>query len=340
MRLILVFGCLFLSFTVSGQGFNPGIEDSNPYPLRSFLNKFSFNLSSGYGRTFYRQDFSDLAYLRNEQGSFLINAESAEEGNTVTGLNNWFTGAGLQNNIVLDDDFSLVRFDSTDSPLRSGGYSVPINLSIYFNLYRVRFGGGASIEFHNANYTEPADFLSAYPDPAAFKTTMSRFYILLGYSVYEIYDNAFGVDIRAGRINMGQGFDNNVVVASPFVNIGITAEKVFSEYFRIYIRPSFEIKSFEVSLPANQTFEQTSLTVNNNAFNVTMGLSINYPDLPRSPIPSDKIQMKHYVSDSKGNRLLVRGQPFWKKQDPKIGELYPELIKSKRKRKARFLFFK
>ncbi len=324
---------------ISAQGFDPGgLDDRHPYPFRAFLNKFSLNLSSGYTRTFYRHDFTDFAYLRNQQGSFLINADDALEGSVVNGLNNWFSGVSTANAIPLNGDYRMVRFDSTDSPLRSVGYGIPINLSLYFNIFRLRLGGGASMEFSTANVPEPKDFLSPYADPEQIKSRMTRYYFLLGYSVYEYYDLAFGVDIRAGKVNRGSGFDDFYIQSNPFFNIGVTLEKVYSEYFRVYLRPSYEFKSYVISLP--EAAAQPELTINDNAFQVTLGLSINYPDLPRSPIPNDNTQMKHYVSDSKGNRMLVRGQPLWKKQDPKVGELYPELRKSQRKRSRNFLFFK
>jgi hypothetical protein len=336
MRLIYAALFLTVSFASFGQGFNPGMEERHPYPLRAFFNKFSINLSSGYGRTFYRHDFTDFAYVRNPQGSFLINAEDFEDGSTVSGLSNWFSDVSTRDDISLNDEYAVVPFDSIDGPLKSGGYSIPVNLLIYFNLYRLRIGGGGSLEFHQSHFPEPDDFLSAHPSPEPFNTSMRRWFFLLGYSVYEYYDNALGVDVRAGQYFPGRGFNQNVLETSPFINIGITLEKVFSEYFRLYLRPSYEIKSFNVSLP--ETAAQSSLQINNHAFTLTLGFSINYPDLPRSPIPNDKTQMKHVVTDSQGNRMLVRGQPFWKKQDPKIGELYPELIKSKRKRRAGFPF--
>lgn len=330
---------IFVYSGISAQGYNPGfgLEERHPYPLRAFLNKFSVNLSSGYTRTSYKHDFIDLAYLRNRQGSFLINAADAIEGDTVSGFSNWFSGVNTADNILLNGDYKVVSFDSTDSPLKSSGYGIPVNLSIYFNIHRLRLGGGASIEFSKANVPEPEDFLSAYPDPQQIKSRMTRYYFLLGYSVYEYYDLAFGIDLRAGKVNRGSGFDENFIQSNPYFNIGVTLEKVYSEYFRVYLRPSYEFKSYEVSLP--EIAPQPNLTIKDNAFQLTLGVSINYPDLPRSPIPNDKTQMKHYVSDSKGNRMLVRGQPFWKKQDPKIGELYPELQKSKRKGRIRLPFF-
>jgi hypothetical protein len=155
---------------------------------------------------------------------------------------------------------------------------------------------------------------------------------LLGYSFYEYYDNAFAVDVRVGVIKMGSGFDQTVTTSSPFINVGVSLEKVFSEYFRVYLRPAYEFKNFNTVLPDGPT---TVIDHGNSSVFLTLGVSINYPDLPRSPIKADKTQMKHYVTDPKtGVRREVRGQPFWRKQDPKIGELYPELVKSKRKRQS------
>lgn len=337
LRTYLTAFFILCTFSLFAQGYNPGFEDSHPYPVRAFFNKFSINLSSGYGRSFYSHDFTDFAYVRNQQGSFLINAEDFNDGGTVSGLSNWFSGISTNENILLSDEYKVVHYDSTDSPMRGGGYYIPVNLAIYFNIFRLRLGGGVAWDFAKAGFPEPNDFLSEFPDPEQFSSRMSKYYFLLGYSVYEYYDLAFGVDIRAGNINRGSGFDNNYIQSNPFFNIGVSFEKVYSEYFRVYLRPSYEFKSYNISLP--ETATQPDLTITDNAFQITLGLSINYPDLPRSPIPNDETQMKHYVSDSKGNRMLVRGQPLWKKQDPKIGELYPELQKSKRKGRFRLPFF-
>lgn len=333
----LLFLLLLVSSQLFAQGFNPGFEEKHPYPFRNFLNKFSLNLSAGYGRPFYRQEIDGFAYARTESGSYLIPAGNYSAGDRVSGYSQWFSGVEQTSGILLDEEYSLVNTDSIEAVLKSGGYGIPLNIAIYYNLQRLRIGGGINMEFHRANVPEPDDFLTPYPAPEPVNSLMTRWFGLLGYSVYEYYDNAFGVDVRFGKLNMGSGFDKEVIENDFFVNIGVSLEKVYSEYFRVYLRPSYEIKSFQVLLPDGTA--AGSLPVSNNAFYITLGVSINYPDLPRSPIPNDNTQMKHYVSDTKGNRMLVRGQPIWKKQDPKIGELYPELQKSKRKRRGRNPFF-
>ena len=310
------------------QGFDPGGKRPHSYPFRAFLNKFSVNLSSGYGRTFYRHDLTEFNYLRNAEGSY-ISPELL--GASPVGYSNWFSRV-TPATITLGDEedaYKAVLSDSGAISMKSGGYSIPINLSVYYNLFRVRLGGGVMVDFHRANLPEPDNFLTTFPEPSNVSSRMLRYYFLLGYSAYEYYDNAIGVDVRVGTINMGKGFDQSVIETGPFINVGVTLEKVFSEYFRVYVRPAYEFKSYTINLPT------TVIDHGNSAFFITLGVSINYPDLPRSPIKNDKTQMRHYVSDMHGNKKEFRGQPFWKKQDPKIGQLYPELIKSRRKRNTK-----
>ena len=338
----VILGVIFFcsSFITQAQpGFESmGYDDRPSYPLRAFLNKFSVNVSSGYGRTFYRHTLTNNNYVRTADGSFIY--PNGEQG-TSPAYSNWFnravpTALTLPSN---PDSLTLVTSDSSAINMRGGGYNIPINLSIYYNLFRVRIGGGISADFHTVNPPQPEDFRSFFSEPASFRTTQIRYYGLLGYSVYEYYDYALGVDVRAGMIRMGSGFDRGQTETSPFFNVGVTLEKVFSEYFRVYLRPSYEFKNYNLLLPEGPT---TAIDHRNSSGFLTLGVSINYPDLPRSPIKADKTQMKHYVTDPKtGEKREVRGQPFWRKQDPKIGELYPELTKNKRKRQAkRRQFFK
>nr|WKN36247.1 hypothetical protein K4G66_28185 [Tunicatimonas sp. TK19036] len=330
---VLLLLCSPFLIYAQDQGFDPmGYNDRPSYPLRAILNKFSVNISSGYGRTFYRHELTDYNYLRTSEGSYIF--PNTERGATVNGYSNWFNKAVPAQFIIPDnpDSLTLVTSDSSSIMMKGGGYHIPVNLLIYFNLYRFRIGGGANLDFHRANPPQPEDFHSPFPEPASFRTTQIRYFGLLGYSVYEYYDNAFGIDLRAGVIKMGSGFDKTQIEATPFFNIGVTLEKVYSEYFRVYLRPAYEFKSYSLALPDGPT---TSMDHRNSSFFITLGVSLNYPDLPRSPIKADKTQMKHYVTNPKtGIRQEVRGQPFWRKQDPKIGELYPELVKSKRKRSA------
>jgi len=67
-----------------------------------------------------------------------------------------------------------------------------------------------------------------------------------------------------------------------------------------------------------------------NAFYIQVGISINIPELRRSPLAADHVQLKHVIMDPKKERLEeVRGQVFWKEQNPKIGQNHRQLIRNK-----------
>jgi hypothetical protein len=70
------------------------------------------------------------------------------------------------------------------------------------------------------------------------------------------------------------------------------------------------------------TLPDNSFILNNHhSFHLQFGITIKIPEIPRSPIEADHVQLKHVITDPATGRLMeVRGQPFWKKQNPKVGE--------------------
>jgi hypothetical protein len=149
------------------------------YPIRYILNKFSVNLSTGYGRTFYSHELDNFAYIRNAQGSFIIDNEADLQGSVpVNGYSNWFTGVtpaiinldeSLQtlpfrpidnpiNNPLLQNDYDIVTSDSVPIAMRGIGNNIPVTLSIYYNLRRLRLGGGLTANFHTLRDPAPKEF--------------------------------------------------------------------------------------------------------------------------------------------------------------------------------------
>jgi hypothetical protein len=270
----------------------------------------------------------------------------------VNGYSNWFTGVtpaiinldeSLQtvpfrpinnpiNNPLLQNDYDIVTSDSVPIAMRGTGNNIPVTLSIYYNLRRLRLGGGITANFHTLYDPAPKEFFSRFPaSDNKSKSLITQYFGMVGYSIYEYMNYAFAADVRFGKINMGGGFNTETVSSNTFVNLGVRVENVFSEYFRIFARPAIEFKNYTVTLPGSDALP-TILKHKALTLFLEVGVSINYPDLPRSPMKSDKTQMKHFLTDPKsGEKREFRGQPFWKKQDPKYGELYPELIKKKKK---------
>jgi hypothetical protein len=52
-------------------------------------------------------------------------------------------------------------------------------------------------------------------------------------------------EVQIGKMNLGNGFNADSVNNGMFVDLGVSIEKVMSEYFRIIIKPSYEIRGME-----------------------------------------------------------------------------------------------
>ena len=77
------------------------------------------------------------------------------------------------------------------------------------------------------------------------------------------------------------------------------------------------------------------MRLSNNAFFFQVGVSINIPEIPRSPMKSDHIQLKHVLSDDEGRLKEFRGQPIWKVQNPKVGQNHRRLWRYKLKNRRK-----
>jgi hypothetical protein len=152
--------------------------------------------------------------------------------------------------------------------------------------------------------------------------------VLLGASVYRYNDYLLVVDANIGGYAMGKKFDKNAMKKGVFVNLGVTVEREMSEYFRLFVRPSYEIKSYKLNVPETGQFIQHRF----NAFYINVGATYRIPELRRCFLKTCHAQMNH----AHGNReYRSRRHPIYKKQNPHYGENYPTLIKYKGKNKKK-----
>ena len=108
----------------------------------------------------------------------------------------------------------------------------------------------------------------------------------------------------------------------------MTIERELSEYLRLFVRPSYEIKSYTLSLPeGGQSIEHGM-----NAFYLNIGVTYSIPDLPKCFIAGCRIQRNHAHGD---REYRSRVHPIYKKQNPEYGENHPDLIKYKGKNKKK-----
>ncbi len=210
--------------------------------------------------------------------------------------------------------------DTTEASGDFKGSGIPISGTLNFHYKWFRLGGGAELEFHSFKDEEIGIAQGIINDK---KTTFTKFYGNIGAEVYQYWDYMLVPEVQVGALKLGKGFNTDSVNNSMFVNLGVSVEKVLSEYFRIIIKPSYEIRSLERigSEPADY---------NMNAFSIKLGVSIRYPDIPRCPLKACHTQIKHIHY---GNEY--RGQPLPIKQNRKYGELNPVLKKYKGRNKKK-----
>lgn len=348
--------CLFfVVLIVSSDAYGQYLQKEQYYrsPVRKILNKFSLNLSSGYGLTRYSHNLSGYYLIQTNDQSY-ITPNLGEPLNQVTsGVVNWLNNPQLIENLDVISNFD-VPFPPLDNPvnnpllqgarvfnsdsldLRMVGiaHNVPINLSLHFNVYKFRIGGGIQFEQQWIRPLKPTvlknDIRNYQPD---FKgNSFFRYYGMLGYQFYEWWDYTFAAEFQVGRINAGNNFNSGTISRGLVTNFGVIIEDNWSEYFRVTLKPGIDIKSYTVTIP-----DGTPIRHNYHAFYLQIGVSFNFPEIPRSPIPSDHIQLKHIITNPKnGKRMEVRGQPFWKVQNPKIGENHKKVLRNKGKNKKKF----
>ena len=353
--LLVIYFATGIAMSVAGQS-DDIYTRYNIYrnPFRVFVNKFSFTLSSGYGLTNYRHELEGF-YFYQDNNTQLILSNQNELGGIFSGYDGWMSRPFLAEEVAIDDPYDvpydhlsnpvnnpllrnrqvLVDTDTLDLGFSSMSPTVPIMLAIDYDINKFRFGLGIQYERHYVKPLKPtllADRIRPY-QPQFEKTSYFKYFGLLGYQFYEWWDYTFVAEVQLGRAQAGKEISQDAIGIGQnfFSNIGINIEKNLSEYFRIVVRPSYDIKSYVVNLP-----DASSVRNYNSAFMVQVGVSINIPEIPRSPMKSDHVQLKHVIVDSSKGRLMeVRGQPFWKKQNPKVGENHRRLWRYKLKNRRK-----
>lgn len=323
-------------------------------PVRVFLNNFSWTFTSGYGLTNYNHSLAGF-YFFQDQNTQMILGNQAELGTEFLGYENWFsnTTPGLPqvlidrfevpfqylenpvNNPLLQNQQFLADADTLGLKFSNYSPTIPLLLSVHYSFKKFRIGGGLQYEYQRVRKLDPnvrADVIRPY-DPGFKKAHYTKFYGLVGYQFYRFWDNTFHAEVQFGKVNPGANFNTQAVGIGQnfFVNAGLSIEHHLSEYVRIVLRPSYDFKNYTINIP-----DGTSIQHNTPAFLLQAGLSINIPEIPRSPQRSDHVQLKHVIMDPQTGQLMeVRGQPIWKKQNPKVGENHRRLWKYKWKNKRK-----
>lgn len=246
----------------------------------------------------------------------------------TAGYSNWINRADPSPNSVTPGTF-LVNSDTTTLGFQSKALNIPFKLTLHAEFDRYRIGGGYSIDYMRIGNFEPISYKNEINSFAPEEPTvwLKKYFLLLGGTVYRYYDYTLVVDANIGGYSLGKSFDNSIIKKGMYLNFGTTIERQMSEYFRLFVRPSFELKNYKLNIP-----EAGSITHNFNAFYLNIGASYRLPELRRCPLKKCRAQINH----AHGNReYRSRVHPIYKKQNPHYGENYPVLIKYKGKNKKK-----
>jgi hypothetical protein len=216
--------------------------------------------------------------------------------------------------------FYREKVGSTEEASDFDGWGIPVSGTLNFHVDRFRIGAGAEAEFHSFKDEQFGIDNGIINDK---KTMFTKFYGNVGAEVYQYWNYMLVPELQVGSLNLGKGFNADSVNNGMFVNLGVSVEKILSEYFRIIVKPSYEFRGLEKTGSGSADYSM-------NAFTIRLGVSIRYPDLPRCPLKACHTQIKHIHY---GNEY--RGQPLPIKQNRKYGELNPVLKKYKGRNKKK-----
>lgn len=294
-------------------------------PIRFLLSNVRFGLSSGIGQTFFNHKFEGYGVVQNPGAApFVFN--SAQPG---TGYSNWFNTVTPATNTAVPGSFQ-VDSDTAAIGFRSRAFNIPLKATVHVEYDRYRLGGGYSVEYMLIGDFKPTAYRREIESfsPEVRSVMLKKYFVMLGGVLHQYYEYTLALDVNIGGYNLGNSFDRSLIRKGIYFNVGLTGERQMSEYFRLFVRPSFEFKSFDLSIPESGN----TITHRFNAFYLNVGISYRLPELRRCFIKNCKAQITH----AHGNReYRSRMHPIYKKQNPHYGENYPTLIKYKGRNKRK-----
>lgn len=339
----LTYFFLFFTLLTAQQAISQGFNPYHPYgkpeikrsPFRAFLNKFSLIATAGVGGTFYKTDLTGFnVYEANDNVFLLDNIQITADSTQIAGLANFNTSPANSFFGALNSDdpnYRILGADSVDAVYKGTGLDIPLTVILHFDFDRFRIGGGITYDFHYLNQMNPKGFQGNSYQPR-FKTRYFRYFGTAGASFYKWRGWTYSADIQVGMHKYRSDYPSLTSYNKIFFNIGFPLEFEMSEYFFVYLRPSLDVKSYTVNLPEAQFGGNYPASINQNqtALWFQFGIRLKYPEVKRCPVKSCKTQLKHMHDGYE-----FRGQPIYKKQNPKIGELYPKLHRQKRKNRKK-----
>ena len=291
--------------------------------FRRVLSKVTIGLSTGYGSTNFKHELDGFGILQNPNVAPVIFSSTDQ----TAGYSNWINKITPLTTTLQPGAFR-VNSDTSTIGFKSKSFNIPVKATLHVDFQNVRIGGGYSIEYTHMGDFSPlsyGDKISSFaPDVSTF--FLKKYFGMIGGTVYRYNEYLLVVDANIGGYGLGKKFDKGAITKGVFLNFGVAIEREMSEYFRLFVRPSYEIKSYKIGVA------ETSLSVTHkfNAFYINVGATYRFPELRRCFLKTCKAQMNH----AHGNKdYRSRVHPIYKKQNPHYGENHPSLIRYKGKNK-------
>jgi hypothetical protein len=293
--------------------------------FRKILSKITFGLSTGYGSTTFKHELDGFGILQNPDS-----VPKLFEAPTVSsGYSNWFNAANPSGNTTQAGAF-LANSDTTSLGFKSKAFNIPLRATIHVEFDRYRIGAGYAFEFTRVGDFKPLSYGDRINNfsPEVSSFFLKKYFLSLGAAVYRYNEYLLVVDANIGGYKLGKDFDAGSIKRGMYVNLGVTLEREMSEYFKLFVRPSYEIKNYKLNFAESGQ----SITHKLNAFYLNVGATYRIPELRRCFLKNCKAQMNH----AHGNReYRSRVHPIYKKQNPHYGENHPTLLKYKGKNKRK-----
>jgi len=290
---------------------------------RSLLHNVHFGLSTGYGNTYMSHTLDGFGIYQPKGGGqpSIFQAKSS----TSDRYSNWVNQSATVSSPIIPGSF-LVSSDSSKLGFKGNAMNIPLKATVHFEFMgRYRVGAGYSYEYMSLGAMHATSFgskIGAF-QPASSTGFMSKYFGMIGASFYRSGNYLFTGDAQLGGFNPGANFSTQIQ-KGIYVNLGVMIERELSEYLRIFIRPSYEIKSYTLTLP------EVGKTISHgmNVVYINVGLSYSIPEIPKCRISGCRIQMNHAHGD---REYRSRVHPIYKKQNPQYGENHPKLFRYKGK---------
>lgn len=296
--------------------------------VRGFIRNFKFSVSTGAGQSYMKHQLDSFGiFQRPGYDPRIFPIRTAVDPK----YSNWINQVSADTLTPMPDSF-LVTGDTAEIGFKGRGLNIPVNLTLHYEfLKRFRIGGGYSIEALFLRQFTPLIFQDRIGSfqPANSFGWMQKYYGFAGVSFYRLDRFLFTGDLQVGGYTPGSNFTKSLIEKGVYFNLGVTAERELSEDFRVFVRPSFDFKSYTLKVNDNVGGQ---IKHRMNAAYFQFGITYSLPELPKCFHKDCKIQMNH----AHGNKeYRSRVHPFYKKQNPGYGENHPTLIKYKGKNKRK-----